>query len=160
MRNLPNNLTWVLVPAGGPAAARAGDPPVRPPPAPAPSTSGASAESSERERLLLERIERLERRVTELESEKVSTAGTTPAKATPPSPPQGTPSVANPNQAAVAPAEPRSPQTLSASQAERPPTPDPFAFADFSWLSGNSRAKTSPIDTKAVTGEMRFDTSY
>jgi hypothetical protein len=41
-----------------------------------------------------------------------------------------------------------------------PQKPDPFAFADFSWLSGNSRAKSSPIETKAFTGEIRFDTSY
>jgi hypothetical protein len=37
---------------------------------------------------------------------------------------------------------------------------EPFAFADFSWLNGNSRAKESPLDTKAFTGEFRFDGNY
>ena len=38
--------------------------------------------------------------------------------------------------------------------------PEPFAFADFTWLNGNSRTTESPIDTKAFTGEFRVDTSY
>jgi hypothetical protein len=39
-------------------------------------------------------------------------------------------------------------------------TAEPFAFADFTWLNGNSRAKESPLDTKAFTGEFRFDGNY
>ncbi|HEY2149850.1 MAG TPA: outer membrane beta-barrel protein [Vicinamibacterales bacterium] len=38
--------------------------------------------------------------------------------------------------------------------------PQPFAFADFSWLTGNSRAKSSPLDTPAFTGEFRVDTNF
>ena len=38
--------------------------------------------------------------------------------------------------------------------------PDPFAFADFTWLSGNPRTKESPIDTKVFTGEFRVDTNF
>ena len=37
---------------------------------------------------------------------------------------------------------------------------EPFAFADFTWLNGNSRTHESPLDTKAFTGEFRADTSY
>ncbi len=37
---------------------------------------------------------------------------------------------------------------------------EPFAFADFTWLTGNPRARESPIDTKVFTGEIRFDTAY
>jgi len=49
--------------------------------------------------------------------------------------------------------------------AQQPPAepakkPDPFAFADFTWLSGNPRTKESPIDTKVFTGEFRFDTAF
>jgi putative OmpL-like beta-barrel porin-2 len=36
----------------------------------------------------------------------------------------------------------------------------PFAFADFTWLSGNPRTKESPLDTKAFTGEFRADTNF
>ena len=45
-------------------------------------------------------------------------------------------------------------------QQEPPKTPEPFAFADFTWLSGNPRTKESPIDTKVFTGEFRVDTNF
>src|SRR5579883_1972171 len=38
--------------------------------------------------------------------------------------------------------------------------PAPFAFADFTWLNGNSRTHSSPLDTKYFTGELRVDTNY
>jgi len=38
--------------------------------------------------------------------------------------------------------------------------PDPFAFADFTWLSGNPLTKESPLDTKVFTGEFRVDTNF
>jgi Putative beta-barrel porin-2, OmpL-like. bbp2 len=41
----------------------------------------------------------------------------------------------------------------------RPKAPEPFAFADFTWLNGNSRTSESPIDTKVFTGEFRVDVS-
>jgi len=37
---------------------------------------------------------------------------------------------------------------------------EPFAFADFTWLNGNSRTHESPLDTKYFTPEFRADTSY
>ncbi len=40
------------------------------------------------------------------------------------------------------------------------PPAAPFAFADFSWLNGNSRQTTAVLDTKAFTGEFRADVSY
>src|SRR5215471_8961516 len=36
----------------------------------------------------------------------------------------------------------------------------PFAFADFSWLTGNPRTTSSPLDTPAFTFEFRVDTSF
>ena len=38
--------------------------------------------------------------------------------------------------------------------------PDPFAFADFTWLNGNPRTKDSPLKTAYFTGEFRADVSY
>src|SRR5262245_66640908 len=38
--------------------------------------------------------------------------------------------------------------------------PDPFAFADFTWLSGNPRTKEAPLDTKVFTGEFRVDANF
>jgi len=38
--------------------------------------------------------------------------------------------------------------------------PAPFAFADFTWLTGNPRIKEVPFDTKFFTPEIRFDVNY
>jgi hypothetical protein len=38
--------------------------------------------------------------------------------------------------------------------------PEPFAFGDFTWLSGNPRTRESPLDTKVFTGEFRADTNF
>jgi hypothetical protein len=38
--------------------------------------------------------------------------------------------------------------------------PDPFAFADFTWLNGNARTKNAVFDSKYFTGEFRADASY
>ncbi len=35
--------------------------------------------------------------------------------------------------------------------------PAPFAFADFTWVNGNSREPSSPLDTKYFTPEIRVD---
>jgi hypothetical protein len=37
---------------------------------------------------------------------------------------------------------------------------DPFAFADFTWLNGNSRQKSPVFDTKYFTAEFTFDVNY
>jgi hypothetical protein len=38
--------------------------------------------------------------------------------------------------------------------------PEPFAFADFTWLNGNSRQHNAVFDSKAFTAEIRVDTNY
>ena len=38
--------------------------------------------------------------------------------------------------------------------------PEPFSFADFTWLNGNSRIKEVPLDTKFFTPEIRADVDY
>ncbi len=43
---------------------------------------------------------------------------------------------------------------------EKKQVSEPFAFADFTWLNGNSREKDTPLDTKLFTPEFRADTSY
>jgi hypothetical protein len=56
--------------------------------------------------------------------------------------------------------EPSTVKATGAVHPSRPKAPEPFAFADFTWLNGNSRTSESPFDTKAFTGEFRVDTSY
>ena len=43
---------------------------------------------------------------------------------------------------------------------ERPDPEEPFAFADWTWLTGNPRTKESPLDTKYFTPEIRVDVNY
>src|SRR5690349_6895581 len=38
--------------------------------------------------------------------------------------------------------------------------PEPFAFADFTWLTGNPRTTSSPLETRVFTGEVRVDVAY
>jgi hypothetical protein len=51
--------------------------------------------------------------------------------------------------------QPRGPQAPADAQPA-----EPFAFADFTWLTGNPRTKNFPLHTKVVTGEFRVDTSF
>jgi hypothetical protein len=38
--------------------------------------------------------------------------------------------------------------------------PDPFSFADFTWMNGNPRTKDTPYATKFFTPEIRVDADY
>src|SRR5258705_10297648 len=76
-----------------------------------------------------------------------------------------TPTTARAQEVSGPPPEPGAPtptaQTPAAAPAEPDAKkPDPFAFADFTWLSGNPRTKESPLDTKVFTGEFRADTNF
>lgn len=42
----------------------------------------------------------------------------------------------------------------------QPPSTEPFAFADFTWLNGNSRQKTFPLATRHFTGQFTLDANY
>lgn len=42
----------------------------------------------------------------------------------------------------------------------KPAKAEPFAFADWTWLNGNSRVKDVPFDTKFFTPEVQSDISY
>src|SRR4051812_20223302 len=38
--------------------------------------------------------------------------------------------------------------------------PAPFSFADWTWLNGTARSKSSVLDSRAFTGEFRLDATY
>ena len=57
--------------------------------------------------------------------------------------------------------QPPAEQAASASPAEKKPAKaEPFAFADWTWLNGNSRVKDVPLDTKFFTPEVQADIDY
>jgi hypothetical protein len=53
-----------------------------------------------------------------------------------------------------------SPKFGAASATQNKEKREPFAFADFTWLTGNPRTKESPINTEYFTGEFRADVAY
>ncbi len=127
---------------------------------------------------MLDRMEQLEKRVAELETKSSSPTATTAeasqlgslssnAPAATGSTGSATPSPAaaeaNSN---VIPAEKVVASVNSQatekgkSGAAKGAKAEPFAFADFTWLTGNARTKESPMDTKFFTPEIRADVDY
>jgi hypothetical protein len=160
-------------------AALAETPPGNTPPA---STDTSATGLTERERAMLERIENLERRLAEVEGKGAAGRATPAAAGTATTKAEPAPAV-QPAQALRA-ADPPAPMTAqtagvpisgpkpapgpagplaggdSASPEEPPKKAEPFVFADFTWLTGNSRATETPLQTKAFTGEVRLDIDY
>lgn len=96
-----------------------------------------------------QRIEQLE---AELNKQKPAEETATTAKATAPAPP----APAVPATAAFETGN-SSPQAAPPAKKEKA---EPFAFADFTWLNGNSRVKEPPLDTKFFTPEVQADVDY
>jgi Putative beta-barrel porin-2, OmpL-like. bbp2 len=140
---------------------------------------------TEREQFLLDRVEQLERRVEELESKAGQPAAPAASVSQPSTP--GTTDVANsaatPGAAPATPSTTATANTISSSnsrfshpaispqagQATEKGKPggtntsspeEPFAFADFTWLNGNSRTKDTPYTTSFFSPEIRADVDY
>ena len=138
----------------------------------APSKSAAARADSpvpltERERWMLDRMEQLEKRVAELEAKSgPATAATASATSLQPSSVIAAATAATETFANVIPAEKVlaavKPQATDKGKpgAAKIPAAEPFAFADFTWLTGNARTKESPMDTKFFTPEIRADVDY
>lgn len=96
---------------------------------------------------LRKRIEQLEAELQKSKEQAQRTTTVATAKATVP--------------VTVAPfAETATPVKTETANPEKQKPAEPFAFADFTWLTGNSRQKTYPLDTKYFTGEFRADVAY
>ena len=124
---------------------------------------------TERERWMLDRMEQLEKRVAELEAKGQPAAPTsTDAAAAQPlavAPAALQPGVAGPAANGDVANAGRRHRRLKASGAqEKAPTKaakaEPFAFADFTWLTGNARTKDTPYATSFFTPEIRADVDY
>jgi len=140
-------------------------------PAVAAATSNATAtsdkasdkanESSERERALLDRIDKLERRLAEIETRTANNSTGNLAQ------PMAAPStVATPASATDA-ALKANPSGVSqnatkpgATTAQGPEKKVPFGFGDFTWMNGNNRQKTQPLTNEFGTVTLYFDAYY
>jgi hypothetical protein len=137
----------------------------------------APAPLTERERWLLDRVEELEKRVADLESKGSPTAASVPdgSNVAPASASAGAASVAGAAPSITATATPSNSGAVSPgvvasagpqatekgkSGAAKTPATEPFSFADFTWLNGNSRTKDTPYATSFFTPEIRADVDY
>jgi hypothetical protein len=162
-----------------------GQPPAKPAPA---AKIEAPAPLTERERLLLDRVEQLEKQLAEvkqLEKRIADLEGKAQpvAAASAPTPADSDSSSASTGTGGAGPAaalgrglaEPVSPGVIKTATASavgpqamdknatgtvKPEKALPFAFADFTWLNGNPRTKEVPLDTKFFTPEIRADVDY
>src|SRR5260370_17200596 len=137
----------------------------------------APAPLTERERWLLDRVEELEKRVADLESKGNPTtspaadasaaqpasmnAATSAFAAATPSVSAGamsanSDSLSNDRVAAVGPQA----TEKGKSGAATPGKAEPFGFADFTWLNGNSRSKDTPYPPTFFTPTTPADTHY
>lgn len=134
----------------------------------------APAPLTARERQLLDRVEQLEKRMAELEGKAQPPSPSTPASSDSSPVPAGGIGANTAARSAVAeePAsstvtnvatavgvQPRAAEKNATGTGE-PEKAEPFAFADFTWLTGNPRTKESPMDTKFFTPEIRADVDY
>ncbi len=136
----------------------------RTPAKPVPVKTDSPAPLTERERWMLDRMEQLEKRVAELEAKSGSTVGNS-ATATARETGSAQPTSASPAKALRSLPDVLSPEAAvtemkTQEKAGKPEKAEPFAFADFTWLTGNARTKESPMDTKFFTPEIRADVDY
>ncbi len=94
---------------------------------------------------ILEELNQLKQRIEQLEGQLRGTQALAPVAMIPAATAAATPAVV-PSQTPAVP--------------EKAKPAEPFAFADFTWLTGNPRTKDSPMDSKYFTGELRVDTNY
>ena len=156
-----------------------------------PATSGmGDAPLTDREKLLLDRLDRLEQRLAAIESKEKGTAAPADDKAStkagvlvaslappavPPAPSaplessRALPTVKTPvakpappaQAAAAAPAAQHVlPEALEAPDPAPPNSDNVYSWADYTWLNGTSRNKDTILDTKYFTPEVRFDTHF
>jgi hypothetical protein len=100
------------------------------------------------------RIEQLEAALKQHEAAEQPTVVVHTAKA---STPVGISPSAAITSAGIPEAQAALPQTAAPA---KPAKAEPFAFADWTWLNGNSRVKEPPFDTKFFTPEVQADVDY
>jgi len=132
---------------------------------------------TERERWLLDRVEQLEKRVADLESKgnnfnpspaadgsaaQPASANTalSPAPAASPKITDGVTAANSDSNERVGGVRPPQATEKGKSGAMQPDKAAPFAFADFTWLNGNSRTKDTPYATSFFSPEIRADVDY
>jgi len=123
------------------------------------SSSNAVSPTPGSNEQILKELEHMRARIQELETQLRNQSTATAVQVH-----EVAPDVAN-NQLVSPGPPPMGQPAVGILQAQAPPATvetksEPFAFADFSWLSGNPRTKDTPYATKFFTPEIRFDVNY
>jgi Putative beta-barrel porin-2, OmpL-like. bbp2 len=126
-----------------------------------PSNQQASAANQQTQQEIVEELAAMKKRIEQLEAalkqHETAEQPTTVVRAAKASAPMGISPTA-----AVANAGPPEAQAVlpQAAAPGKPAKAEPFAFADWTWLNGNSRVKEPPFDTKFFTPEVQADVDY
>src|ERR1700751_1604480 len=124
------------------------------------SAANAGAASDPTDAQIIEELHRIPTRIQELESRLKQRSSDAMAKD-----PVQTPSTVR-NQllsSSISPSrtvEERTGNSDSETQPAKDPKAEPFAFADWTWLTGNPRTKEAAFDSKFFTPEIRADIEY
>jgi hypothetical protein len=121
----------------------------------------ASTASPQSEQEIVEELAAMKKRIEQLEAtlkqREAADQPTTVVHSAKASAPVSVP----PSAAITSPAMPEAHALLPETAAPaKPAKAEPFAFADWTWLNGNSRVKDPPFDTKFFTPEVQADVDY
>jgi len=126
---------------------------------PAPNHDGVPAANSTPKTTteILAELESMRARIAELEAQLKAqqSLGQPPARVS-----AAFPAKEPASAAAASPVGARETAVPTPADTKKLPKTEPFAFADFTWLNGNSREKDVPLDTKFFTPEVRVDVDY
>jgi hypothetical protein len=125
-----------------------------------PNTQAADTAPGDANTQILQELERMRDRIEQLETELKRRDAADPPNAAAATA-EASPSAAMPLRTSAAATSPAQ-QNLStpSTQPQKQPKPEPFSFADFTWLNGNARTKTPAFDSKFFTPEIRSDVDY
>jgi hypothetical protein len=116
------------------------------------SATPPAADQNSSNAAMLKELEQMRARIQELEAQLKAQSGASGSNGT-----VGT-SVPLP-ESFVSSGQTVATQSLQSPSA-KPAKPEPFAYADWTWLTGNPRTKTPAFDSKFFTPEIRADVSY
>jgi Putative beta-barrel porin-2, OmpL-like. bbp2 len=121
-----------------------------------PAAASTNAAAQQVPPAVQQQLDAMQKRIEQLEEELKSRQGQ-PQQAT--STPDGTPEVHATTDMSSATHIPEGTLQQNVASA-KPEKPEPFSFADFSWLNGTSRVTKRPLDTQFFTPEIRTDFTY
>jgi len=126
-----------------------------------PPNQQASAASPQSEQEIVDELAAMKKRIEQLElalkQHETTEQPTTVVHSAKASAPVGISPSATTTSASIPEAQAVLPQTAAPA---KPAKAEPFAFADWTWLNGNSRVKEPPFDTKFFTPEVQADADY